>query len=168
VIRHLLNSVGIERFPEFQLDMVRLGIGLYGVSQSPALQAETVARWVTVVSVVKEVLPGETVGYGRGGSVERPRKIAVIPVGYADGFDRRLGNGTGNVWVNGRFFPVIGNVCMDMTMIDVTGSDVRAGDRVELVGDHVTLNDLARRMGTISYEVLTGISQRVRRIYTLA
>ncbi|MDD4190468.1 MAG: bifunctional UDP-N-acetylmuramoyl-tripeptide:D-alanyl-D-alanine ligase/alanine racemase [Mangrovibacterium sp.] len=168
VIRHLLNSAGIERFPEFQLDMVRLGIGLYGVSQSPVLQAETVARWVTVVSVVKEVLPGETVGYGRGGIVERPRKIAVIPVGYADGFDRRLGNGTGSVWVNGRFFPVIGNVCMDMTMIDVTGSDVRAGDRVELVGDHVTLNDLARRMGTIPYEVLTGISQRVRRIYTLA
>lgn len=166
VIRHLLNSAGIERFPEFQMDMVRLGIGLYGVSQSPVVQAETVARWTTVVSQVKEVKAGETVGYGRKGEVEQTKRIAVIPVGYADGFDRRLSNGAGKVWLNGHFLPVIGNVCMDMTMIDVTGTDVRAGDQAELMGDHVKLNDLAQWMGTIPYEVLTGISQRVRRVYT--
>ncbi len=166
VIRHLLNSAGIERFPEFRMDMVRLGIGLYGVSQSPVLKAETVARWTTTVSLVRDVQPGETVGYGRRGKVEQPKKVAVIPVGYADGFDRRLSNGTGKVWLNGRFFPVIGSVCMDMTMIDVTGADVRAGDQAELMGDHVKLGDLARWMGTIPYEVLTGISQRVRRVYT--
>ena len=165
VIRHLLNSAGIERFPEFQMEMVRLGIGLYGVSQSQVLQAGTVARWTTVISQVKEVLAGETVGYGRKGKVETTKQIAVIPVGYADGFDRRLSNGAGKVWLNGQFYSVIGNICMDMTMIDVTGADVRAGDPVELMGDHVKLNDLARWMGTIPYEVLTGISQRVRRVY---
>lgn len=165
VIRHLLNSAGIERFPEFQMEMVRLGIGLYGVSQSPALQADTVARWTTVVSQVKEVAAGETIGYGRQGKVEKTKRIAVIPVGYADGFDRRLSNGAGKVWLNGQLCPVIGNICMDMTMIDVTGADVRAGDPVELMGDHVKLNDLAKWIGTISYEVLTGISQRVRRVY---
>lgn len=165
VLRHLLNSAGIERFPEFQMEMVRLGIGLYGVSQSSALKAETVARWLTVVSQVKEVQPGETVGYGRKGKVEKAKEIAVIPVGYADGYDRRLSNGVGKVWLNGRFFPVIGNVCMDMTMIDVTGAGVGAGDPVELMGDHVKLDDLAQWAGTISYEILTGISQRVKRVY---
>jgi alanine racemase len=165
VIRHLLNSAGIERFPEFQMEMVRLGIGLYGVPQSQVLQADTVARWTTVISQVKEVQAGETIGYGRKGKVEKTKQIAVIPVGYADGFDRRLSNGVGKVWMNGQFFPIIGNICMDMTMIDVTGADVKAGDPVELMGDHVKLNDLALWMGTIPYEVLTGISQRVRRIY---
>jgi len=165
VIRHLLNSAGIERFPGFQMEMVRLGIGLYGVSQSPVLQAETVARWTTVISQVKEVRAGETVGYGRKGQVEKNKRIAVIPVGYADGYDRRLSNGVGKVWINGQFFSVIGNICMDMTMIDVTGAAVKAGDPVELMGDHVRLNDLAGWMNTIPYEVLTGISQRVRRIY---
>jgi alanine racemase len=165
VIRHLLNSAGIERFPGYQMEMVRLGIGLYGVSQSQVLQAGTVARWTTVISQVKEVQAGETVGYGRKGKVEKAKQIAVIPVGYADGFDRRLSNGAGKVWLNGKFYPVIGNICMDMTMIDVTGAEVGAGDAVELMGDHVRLNDLAHWMGTIPYEVLTGISQRVRRVY---
>lgn len=165
VIRHLLNSAGIERFPQYQMEMVRLGIGLYGVSQSPVLQARTVARWTTVISQVKEVRAGETVGYGRKGKVEMTKQIAVIPVGYADGFDRRLSNGTGRVWLNGQFCDIIGNICMDMTMIDVTGAGVRAGDPVELMGDHIKLVDLARWMDTIPYEVLTGISQRVRRVY---
>ena len=165
VIRHLLNSAGIERFPELQMEMVRLGIGLYGLAQSETLKAETVARWTTVVSQVKEVVAGETVGYGRKGQVEMPGKVAIIPVGYADGYDRRLSNGAGKVWINGQLLPVIGNICMDMTMIDVSGTDVKAGDLVELMGDKVRLADLARWMGTIPYEVLTGISQRVRRIY---
>lgn len=165
VIRHLLNSAGIERFPEYQLEMVRLGIGLYGIAQSDVLKAETVARWMTVISQVKTVKAGETIGYGRKGKVGQDKQIAVIPVGYADGYDRRLSNGAGRVWSNGRFFPVIGNICMDMTMIDVTGADLHPGDPVELMGDHVRLSELAHRMGTIPYEVLTGISQRVRRIY---
>ncbi|WP_423130062.1 bifunctional UDP-N-acetylmuramoyl-tripeptide:D-alanyl-D-alanine ligase/alanine racemase [Gaoshiqia sp. Z1-71] len=165
VIRHLLNSAGIERFPDLQLDMVRLGIGLYGVAQSGAVQAETVARWTTIVSQVKQVEPGETVGYSRKGQVDRTSSIAIIPVGYADGYDRRLSNGAGWVWINGRACPVIGNICMDMTMIDITGLDVKAGDQVELMGEHIRLEELARWMGTIPYEALTGISQRVRRVY---
>ncbi|MCW0484193.1 bifunctional UDP-N-acetylmuramoyl-tripeptide:D-alanyl-D-alanine ligase/alanine racemase [Gaoshiqia sediminis] len=165
VIRHLLNSAGIERFADLQLEMVRLGIGLYGVAQSAALQVETVARWTTVVSQVKDVVPGETVGYSRKGRVEQPKKVAIIPVGYADGYDRRLSNGAGKVWVNGHICPVIGNICMDMTMIDVTGLAVHAGDTVELMGGQIRLEELARWMGTIPYEVLTGISQRVHRIY---
>jgi len=165
VIRHILNSAGIERFADYQLEMVRLGIGLYGVSQSDALQAETVARWTTVISQVKTVAAGETVGYGRKGKVTTPKQVAIIPVGYADGYDRRLSNGAGKVWIAGRQYPIIGNICMDMSMIDVTGADVQAGETVELMGEHIQLTDLADWMGTIPYEVLTGISQRVRRVY---
>jgi len=165
VIRHLLNTAGIERFPEYQMEMVRLGIGLYGIAQSAVVQTVTIARWTTVISQVKVVPAGETVGYGRKGKVEQPKKIAIIPVGYADGYDRRLSNGTGKVWVNNCLSPVIGNICMDMTMIDVTGIPAKAGDPVELMGEHVGLNQLARWMNTIPYEVLTGISQRVRRVY---
>ncbi len=165
VIRHLLNTAGIERFPEYQMEMARLGIGLYGIAHSPAVNVSVVARWTTVISQVGTVLPGETVGYGRKGKVERESRIAVIPVGYADGYDRRLSNGKGRVWVNGHVVPVIGNICMDMTMIDVTGTDVKPGDPVELMGTHISLEQIARWMGTIPYEVLTGISQRVRRVY---
>lgn len=166
VIRHLLNSAGIERFPEFQMDMVRLGIGLYGVAASDKLVVQPMARWTSTISQVKPVEPGKTVGYSRKGKVEQPKKIAVVPVGYADGYDRRFSNGGAKMWVNGSLVPVIGNVCMDMTMIDVTGVDVKAGDLVELMGKHVHLSDLARWAGTIPYEILTGISQRVKRIYS--
>ena len=165
IIRHLLNSAGIERFVRYQMEMVRLGIGLYGVAQSDAVEAETVARWTTVISQVKIVDEGETVGYGRKGEVQQPKQVAVIPVGYADGYDRRLSNGAGKVWIAGKPYPVIGNICMDMSMIDVTGAKVQAGDPVELMGEHIRLSDLAIWMETIPYEVLTGISQRVRRVY---
>ncbi len=165
VIRHILNSAGIERFPAMQMEMVRLGIGLYGISQSNVIQTETVARWLTVVSQVKEVSAGETIGYSRKGKAEQSKKIAIIPVGYADGYDRRLSNGNGKVWINGETYSVIGNICMDMAMIDVTGSDIQSGDQVELMGEHIRLEQLSEWMGTIPYEVLTGISQRVKRIY---
>ncbi|MGQ7868055.1 bifunctional UDP-N-acetylmuramoyl-tripeptide:D-alanyl-D-alanine ligase/alanine racemase [Sunxiuqinia sp. sy24] len=165
VIRHLLNSAGIERFPEFQMDMVRLGIGLYGVAAA-AIDVRPIACWTTAVSQVKKVVKDETVGYGRKGRVSQPTKIAVVPVGYADGYDRRFSNGVGQVWVNGVRVPVIGNVCMDMTMIDVSGVDVEAGDLVELMGEHIRLKELANWANTIPYEILTGISQRVRRVYS--
>lgn len=166
VVLHLLNSAGIERFPDFQLDMVRLGIGLYGVPASERFLVRPIARWVSTISQVKFVEPGETVGYSRMGKVEHPKKIAVVPVGYADGYSRRFSNGGASMWVNGSVVPVIGNVCMDMTMIDVTGVDVEEGDFVELMGEHIQLKQLAEWAGTIPYEILTGISQRVRRIYS--
>jgi alanine racemase len=166
VIRHLLNSAGIERFPSFQIDMVRLGIGLYGVGASNKIFVRPIARWTSTISQVKTVEPGETVGYSRKGKVDHPKKIAVVPVGYADGYDRRFSNGGAKMWVNGSLVPVIGNVCMDMTMIDVTGVEAQAGDLVELMGEHVRLNDLARWANTIPYEILTGISQRVKRVYS--
>ena len=166
VVRHLLNSAGIERFPQFQFDLVRLGIGLYGISSVSEKSVRPIACWTSTVSQIKNVGEGETVGYGRKGKVERPKVIAVVPVGYADGYDRRFGNGVGKMWVNGSLAPVIGNVCMDMTMIDVSEIDLQVGDLVELMGDHVHLNDLAKWAGTIPYEILTGISQRVKRVYS--
>ncbi len=165
VIQHLLNSAGIERFPEFQLDMVRLGIGLYGVAVTK-LGVRPITHWISSVSQVKTVGRDETVGYGRKGRADQFKKIAVVPVGYADGYDRRFSNGGAMMWINGAKVPVIGNVCMDMTMIDVTGVDVKVGDLVELMGDHVPLSELAACANTIPYEILTGISQRVKRVYS--
>jgi alanine racemase len=166
VLRHLLNSSGIERFPSFQMEMVRLGIGLYGVAVTDATHVRPIARWTSAISQVKIVGPDETVGYSRKGKLGRPSKIAVVPVGYADGYDRRFSNGVGKMWVNGSLAPVTGNVCMDMAMIDVTGIEVEAGDLVELMGEHVPLKELASWAGTIPYAILTGISQRVKRVYS--
>jgi len=166
VIRHLLNSSGIERFPSFQMEMVRLGIGLYGVAATDNFPVRPIARWTSAISQVKNVDPDETVGYSRKGKLYRPSKIAVVPVGYADGYDRRFSNGVGKMWVNGSLAPVIGNVCMDMTMIDVTGIELEEGHLVELMGTHVPLTNLAEWAGTIPYEILTGISQRVKRVYS--
>lgn len=165
VIRHLLNSAGIERFPEFQLDMVRLGIGLYGVAVTK-LGVRPITHWTSTISQVKIIGKHETVGYGRKGQADQQKKIAVVPVGYADGYDRRFSNGGSKMWVNGAKVPVIGNVCMDMTMIDMTGVEVKEGDLVELMGEHITLSELAAWANTIPYEILTGISQRVKRVYS--
>lgn len=165
VFRHILNSAGIERFPEFQFEMVRLGIGLYGVSSNGNEQIKSISRLKTSVSQLRKINGGETVGYGRKGKVSAESQIAVLPVGYADGYDRRLSNGVGKVYVNGRIAPVIGNICMDMCMIDVTGIDVNVGDEVELMGEHILVSDIAQTIGTIPYEILTGISQRVKRVY---
>ena len=165
VLRHLLNSAGIERFANSQFEMVRLGIGLYGVSAVQNKNIQGISCLKTTVSQVKKVPAGETVGYGRRGKAEHDSEIAVLPIGYADGYDRRLSNGVGRVFVRGQFAPVIGTICMDMCMVDVTGMDVQEGDEVEIIGDHVKLTDVARWMGTIPYEVLTSISQRVKRVY---
>ena len=165
VFRHILNSAGIERFPEYQFEMVRLGIGLYGVSAAGNQQIRSISRLKTSISQIRKIDAGQTVGYGRKGKVTSESEIAVLPIGYADGYDRRLGNGVGKVFVNGGFAPVIGNICMDMCMIDVTGLGASVGDEVELMGEHILVSDIAKNIGTIPYEILTGISQRVKRVY---
>ncbi len=165
VWRHLLNSSGIERFKDKQYEMVRVGIGLYGISSIDAPEVRNVCSLKTTVSQVRNVAKGDTVGYGRKGIVKRPSRIAILPIGYADGFDRRFGNGVGRVFVKNSLAPVIGNVCMDMCMIDVTGLDVKEGDRVELFGDHILLKNVAGSIDAITYEILTSVSQRVKRIY---
>ena len=165
VFRHILNSAGIERFSQFQFEMVRLGIGLYGVSACSNLQIRSISRLKTSISQIRIISAGQTIGYGRKGVVTQDSQIAVLPIGYADGYDRRLGNGVGKVFVKGHMSPVIGNICMDMCMIDVTGLPVKVGDEVELMGEHNPVSDIAQSIGTIPYEVLTGISQRVKRVY---
>lgn len=165
--RHLLNSAGIVRFPAFRLDMVRLGIGLYGVEASGIDQAslQTVGTLRSVISQIKTIRAGETVGYSRRGVLDHDARIATIAIGYADGYDRRLGNGVGEVWVNGTHCPTVGNVCMDMTMIDVTQAQAAEGDEVVIFGAELPITTLATRMETIPYEILTGISERVKRVF---
>ena len=164
VIRHILNSSGIERFPEAQFDMVRLGIGLYGISAVDHT-LQNVSTLKSTILQVKALYPGDTVGYGRMGKIEKPSVIAVVPVGYADGISRGLSNGRGSFLVNGVPVPIIGNVCMDMTMLDVTGTDAREGDEVIIFGEDNPVTRLADVLGTIPYEILTGVSERVRRVY---
>ncbi len=165
VVCHILNSAGIERFPHYQFNMVRLGIGLYGYAPFKSIKSEVVASWYSTISQIKKVPTGETVGYSRRGELAKDSLIAIIPVGYADGYSRRLSNGVGRVWINGAEYPIIGNVCMDMCMIDITGATLEEGTRVELMGEHITMQRIAEWMDTIPYEVLTGISQRVPRLY---
>lgn len=165
--RHLLNSAGIVRFPEFRLDMVRLGIGLYGIESShiePG-QVMPVGTLRTVVSQIKTVRAGDTVGYSRRGVLDHDARIATLAIGYADGYDRRFGNGVGEVWVNGTLCPTVGNVCMDMTMIDVTAATVSEGDEVEIFGQNLSVTALAKRIDTIPYELLTNVSERVKRVF---
>jgi Alr-MurF fusion protein len=165
VIRHILNSSGIERFPDAQFDMVRLGIGLYGISPVAPEKLRNVSTLKSTVLQVKHVYPGDTVGYGRKGKIDKPTVIAIIPVGYADGINRHLGNGNGKFIINGTAVPVIGNVCMDMTLLDVTGTDTREGDEVIIFGEENPVTDMASELRTIPYEILTGISERVKRVY---
>lgn len=165
IMRHILNSAGIERLTDYQFDMVRLGIGLYGISSLPAIKLSSVCSLKTVVLQIKQIAPGETVGYGRMGKVEKSKQIAILPVGYADGFDRKLSNGVGQVWINGKSAKVIGNVSMDLITIDVTDMDVAEGDIVEVFGEKLSLQEVASWLNTIPYEILTSISRRVKRIY---
>lgn len=166
--RHILNSSGIVRFPEAQYDFVRLGIGLYGVDSSSTIQEKLtiIGTLKTRISQIKEVPVGETVGYSRKGYSDHPMKIAILAIGYADGFDRRYSNGVGEVYINGYKASIIGNVCMDMCMADVTHiPEIKEGDEVEVYGKHISIIDCARKIGTIPYELLTKISSRVRRVY---
>lgn len=163
---HILNSAGIERFTEYQFDMVRLGIGIYGVSAIPGNNLCPVASFKCKVLQVKTLAPGDgTIGYGRHGKIApEGTVIATIPVGYADGVDRHLSCGNGRFTVNGHVVPTIGNVCMDMCMLDVTGLNVKVGDTVTIFGENPTITELAGILGTIPYEILTSVPRRIRRI----
>ncbi len=167
VLRHCLNTAGIFRFPEYQFDMVRLGIGLYGVGTDEKMQSclETVSTLKTVISQVRTIPAGDAVGYGRRFVARRETRVGVIGIGYADGLNRHLGNGVGKVWVKGRLVPIIGSICMDMCMIDLTDTDAREKDEVVVFGKENPISDMAEALGTIPYEILTGVSQRVKRVY---
>lgn len=164
---HILNSSGIARFPQYQFDMVRLGIGLYGIQTNPAsLPLQVVSTLKATISQIKKIAPGESVGYSRKAIVNQPTTIATISIGYADGYPRTLGNGRSYVLVNGHPAPTIGNVCMDMTMINITHiPHVNEGDEVILFGSEKPIQQLADELNTIPYEILTNISSRVKRIY---
>ena len=164
ITKHLCNTAGIERFPEYHFDMCRLGIGLYGLSFANATLRNVCTLKTTILSI-KTVDANKTIGYGRHTTLSEPRMIAVIPIGYADGFDRRFSNYGGEVLVRGKRCPVVGNVCMDQAMIDVTGTDAQPGDYAIVFGDQLPIQELANKLTTIPYEVLTSISRRVQRIY---
>ncbi len=165
VLTHILNSAGIERFPEAQFDMVRLGIGMYGISALGKNRLANVSTFRSVISQVKEVPSGNTIGYSRAFKATGNMRIAVVPAGYADGLDRRLGNGTGRMVVNGRKVPIVGNICMDMCMVDISGVDAGEGDEVMVFGESNSIDDIAGLLSTIPYEIFVKISGRVRRIY---
>jgi len=162
-IKHLSNTSAIHRQPQLQYDMVRLGIGLYGVDKN--LKLENVTTLKTTISQIKNLKKGETVGYNRMGVLQRDSRIATVRIGYADGYPRNLSNGTGRMLINHKWANVIGNICMDMTMLDVTDIDAEAGDEVIVFGEGLSVTDLANWAATIPYEILTNISQRVKRVY---
>jgi alanine racemase len=167
VPRHILNTNGVLRFPEAQYEMVRLGIGFYGVDRTGLLNSELAipATLTTQISQIKQLKPGDTVGYGRKGQIHKPTTIATLAIGYADGFSRLLSNGQGYVSIHGYKAPVIGDVCMDMTMVNVTGIPAQEGDQAVVFGQDPTIEEMARLSGTIPYEILTSVSQRVKRVY---
>ena len=167
VIKHILNTGGIERFTEYQMDMVRLGIGLYGVSASGMAGLQTVSTLKTTILQIQHVPAGDSIGYSRRSYVNRDSRIAIIPIGYADGLDRHFSNGHGEVVVRGKRCPIIGNICMDACMVDVTDCDAEEGDSVIVFGKELLVEELSDRLKTIPYEILTSVSPRVKRIYYL-
>lgn len=165
ILRHILNSAGIERFPEACFDMVRLGIGLYGISTDAGNRLQAVSSLKSIISQIKPVCKGESVGYGRNYIAKKDLSLGVVPVGYADGLRRDLGRRGVSFLVKGKEAPVLGNICMDMCMIDLSGTDAREGDEVLIFGKQKPVSDLAEKLGTIPYEVLAGLSERVKRVY---
>lgn len=166
-IKHILNSSGIYNFKEYSFDLVRLGIGLYGLgnSEEEQQQLETVSELKTRVLQVYEISPDDTVGYGRMFQPKEKTQIAVLPIGYADGIRRSYGNGLGSVYIQRKKYPIAGNICMDMLMIDVGLDNIQEGDEAEIFGKNITVKEIAKKWNTISYEVITAISQRVKRIF---
>lgn len=165
ILRHICNSAGIERFPERHLDMVRLGLGLYGIDPIDNRRLHQVTSLHTTILQIRNVPQGDSIGYSRRTVTDRPSRIATLPIGYADGLNRRLGNRNGYCLVNGKKAPYMGNICMDVCMIDVTGIDCQEGDTVEIFGDNLPVTVLSDLLETIPYEVLTSVSNRVKRVY---
>jgi Alr-MurF fusion protein len=165
-MKHILNSAGTERFACHQFDMVRLGIGLYGISSLPGVELDCVSSLKTIVSQIKTASAGQTVGYSRSWKLNKDSRIGVLPIGYADGLSRRFSNGKGKVTVAGKIAPIIGNICMDACMIDLTGIDAQVGDQAVIFGSTPTISELAQIAGTIPYEILTSVSKRVKRVYS--
>jgi alanine racemase len=167
VLRHIANTAAISRFPEAHFDMVRLGIGLYGIAASAIDEGklENVSTLRSIISQIKHIPANDTVGYSRHFKALTDTTIAIVPIGYADGLNRSLSNGKGHFMVNNQLVPVVGNICMDMTMIDITGIEANEGDSVIIFGKELPIKRLAEEMDSIPYEILTGISQRVKRVY---
>ncbi len=165
ILKHALNSAGIERFPEYQSDIVRLGIGLYGISVIDKEALKPVATLKTTILQIKNCKKKDTVGYNRNGILTRDSRIACLPIGYADGLNRKLSNRQGAVLIDGKRCPIIGNICMDLCMVDVTDTNAKEGDSAIIFGQEITIEEIANQLETIPYEILTSISPRVKRIY---
>ena len=165
VLRHTANSAAIERFPEARFDMCRLGLGLYGFGWEHNAGLRPVSALKTRIVQIKRLPAGDAVGYGRAGKLTRPTTTATIPIGYADGLNRRLGNGHAYCLVNGQKAPYVGNICMDVCMIDVTDIDCKEGDKAIIFGDDLPVTVLSEILETIPYEILTSVSNRVKRVY---
>ena len=163
IIRHLLNSEGIHYYTYAQFDMVRLGIGMYGVLGKDTLRSAI--KWFSTISQVKTISKGNSVGYGRTFITDKEMKIAVIPLGYADGYRRALGQGVGGVQIGAQYCPTVGNVCMDMIMVDVSALDAKPGEQVEIIGNNISMLDMAKKLGTIPYEIMTSFSSRMHRVF---
>ena len=167
-MQHILNTSGINRFPQYQMDMVRLGIGLYGIDGSKTIenQLQKVHTLKATISQIKNIKKGETIGYGRKGKAKKTTRIATISIGYADGLMRSAGNGNFSVLIQGKRAETIGNICMDMCMVDVTEiQEAATGDEVIIFGKNPAVEELAIAMGTIPYEIFPTISARVKRVY---
>ena len=166
-IRHICNSTAISRFPEAHFDMVRLGIGLYGIDSNPNIQPllKNVSSFKSVISQIKSIKKGESIGYSRSAVADKELTIAVVPIGYADGLNRRLSNGNGVLYINNRPAPIIGNISMDMCTLDITGIEAKVGDEVIVFNENFPLLRLAESLDTIPYEILTSVSHRVKRVY---
>lgn len=163
-LHHILNSSGIERFNDYQMDMVRLGLGIYGLSAVNQANLKPASSLKCDILQIKTLRPEDgTIGYGRAGKITKPVTIATLPLGYADGINRKFGNGRAKFFLNGKLVPTIGNICMDMFMIDITGVDAKVGDTVTIYGENPTASDLAEILETIPYEVLTSLDRRVKR-----
>jgi len=165
-LRHICNSSAIIRFPEYHFEMVRTGIGIYGIGEKPVSdELKPAGRFITRISQIKKIPAGEPVGYGCADNSEKDRLIAILPAGYADGLNRKLGNGNGNLWIKNKRVPIIGNVCMDMCMTDITGVNAQEGDEAEIFGANISIYEIAEKCRTIPYEILTSIPSRVKRIF---
>ena len=167
ILRHILNSAGISRFRDAQFEMVRLGIGLYGVASNEQEQSflKNVSTLKTIISQIKKIPKGDSIGYGHKWIAPTDMISGTIPIGYADGLNRKMGNNKGEVFVNGKLAKIIGNICMDMCMIDLTNIPAKEGDNVIIFGSEIPISKFAKEMETIPYEVLTNVSRRVKRVY---